>query len=95
NTIKSLKIDNNTVSINKDSCDFQLTATHFIEWCVTGLSSHILTLKISTTTFQSQDNCVNATYKLNSSENTSINLSISYQEQEGCKRTELKTCFLD
>ncbi|XP_055866304.1 uncharacterized protein LOC106053177 isoform X4 [Biomphalaria glabrata] len=92
--VATLKVDNVTVSL--DECNIQLTAaTHWIEWCVTGLSSPILTLNISATTLQSQSECIRYTYTNSSSERNPINLSVSYLELDGCRRTNRTYCFLN
>ncbi|XP_055867309.1 uncharacterized protein LOC129922962 isoform X2 [Biomphalaria glabrata] len=92
-TIETLKVDNILVSLDK--CNFHFTATHLIEWCVTGSSSRILTLNISSTTLHSQSDCINKTYIFSNAERSPIDFNASYIELNECKRTKTKVCLVN
>ncbi|KAK6963969.1 hypothetical protein BgiMline_031157, partial [Biomphalaria glabrata] len=89
--VETLKINNNTVSL--DNCNFQLATSTSIEWCVTGLSSHVLTLNLSSKA--SQNECIIYNYTSSNATNTPIYFSLSYLELDGCKRNKTRICSLD
>uniref|UniRef100_A0A2C9LNV9 Uncharacterized protein n=1 Tax=Biomphalaria glabrata TaxID=6526 RepID=A0A2C9LNV9_BIOGL len=93
--VQILKVNNETVKL--DACSSELSSENLIQYCVHGLSSHNLILNFSSLApIQSPDECVNHTYISGTiNESSPIKYSVSYLEHDGCKRTQIKECYLD
>ncbi|XP_055865333.1 uncharacterized protein LOC106062139 [Biomphalaria glabrata] len=93
NTIEILEV--NSSPVNLDKCESELKNSNLIEFCVKGLSAHALALNISSTSTQSQNECIHFTYTYSNTDRSPINFNISYLEQDGCKRTKSTICYLN